>query len=307
MSNLRNDRRLAADEFVDKQLANDITGYVGAEAMAILVDRTDQVGPLRDALYARRDAAPVALRPFEGIHALEDFVPRNQAQKIPCSSRLKAKLLRARARGLISDADWTDIERHLPSADLAPFRRRIYRRTSPAPHRDRRHARTHRLHKPYRRKAHGGRALPAPMADAYRETRLPDGSVIIGSGRAVIYADMWAAVIAAIRPAVTVSFLMTTLVVLIAFRVHRSSLLVLAALLVGVGWLGGMFTVLHVRLNFLNFIALPITFGIGVDYAVNVVQRYLIEGKGGAVRTIRETGGAVVLCSLTTTLGISRS
>ena len=38
-------------------------------------------------------------------------------------------------------------------------------------------------------------------ADAYREAKLPDGSVVLGSGRAVIYADMWAAVIAAIlRP-----------------------------------------------------------------------------------------------------------
>jgi hypothetical protein len=304
MSNLRNDRRLAADEFVDKQLANDITGYVGAEAMAILVDRTDQVGPLRDALYARRDAAPVALRPFEGIHALEDFVPRNQAQKIPLLLAIKAKLLRARARGLISDADWTDIERHLPSADLAPFREadlpadlaRAFTET------DGTRGRIVYI-SPTDEKLTEDAHYLLRWADAYRETRLPDGSVIIGSGRAVIYADMWAAVIAAIRPAVTVSFLMTTLVVLIAFRVHRSSLLVLAALLVGVGWLGGMFSVLHVRLNFLNFIALPITFGIGVDYAVNVVQRYLIEGKGGAVRTIRETGGAVVLCSLTTTLG----
>jgi len=114
---------------------------------------------------------------------------------------------------------------------------------------------------------------------------------------------MWASVIAAIPPAVSVSFLTTALVVLIAFRLHRASLLVLAALLVGIGWLGGLFALMHIRLNFLNFIALPITFGIGVDYAVNVVQRYLIEGNGGAVRTIRETGGAVVLCSLTTTLG----
>ena len=44
----------------------------------------------------------------------------------------------------------------------------------------------------------------------------------------------------------------------------------------------GIFALLHVRLNFLNFIALPITFGIGVDYAVNVVQRYAIDpARGG--------------------------
>ena len=62
-------------------------------------------------------------------------------------------------------------------------------------------------------------------------------------------------------------------------------------------------TLFEVKLNFLNFIALPITFGIGVDYAVNVMQRYRHEGPGGALTAVRETGGAVVLCSMTTTLG----
>ena len=101
----------------------------------------------------------------------------------------------------------------------------------------------------------------------------------------------------------TCSFLLTALVVILAFRARRASLLVIGALLVGIGWLGGLFALLHVRLNFLNFIALPITFGIGVDYAVNIVQRYVIEGKGGVLHTVRQTGGAVVLCSMTTTLG----
>ena len=60
---------------------------------------------------------------------------------------------------------------------------------------------------------------------------------------------------------------------------------------------------MKVKLNFLNFIALPITFGIGVDYAVNIVERYVREGAGGAVTAVRNTGGAVILCSMTTTLG----
>jgi predicted RND superfamily exporter protein len=58
-----------------------------------------------------------------------------------------------------------------------------------------------------------------------------------------------------------------------------------------------------IKLNFLNFVALPITFGIGVDYAVNMMQRARIEGVAHMQRIIVETGGAVVLCSLTTILG----
>ena len=35
----------------------------------------------------------------------------------------------------------------------------------------------------------------------------------------------------------------------------------------------------------------------------SVVQRYVREGRGSALLAIRETGGAVILCSMTTTLG----
>jgi hypothetical protein len=140
-------------------------------------------------------------------------------------------------------------------------------------------------------------------ADAYRETPLADGSKVIGSGRAVIYADMWAAIISDVPPAVLFSFAATVLVVIIAFRAGRASMAVLGALLVGVGWMAGLLVLLDVKLQFLNFIALPITFGIGVDYAVNIVQRYVREGAGGALIAVRETGGAVILCSMTTTLG----
>jgi predicted RND superfamily exporter protein len=304
MKNLRNDRTLSAGELGERQLANEITGYVGSEAMAILVDRSDQVAPLRKALYAKRDAVPEALRPFKDVHALEDFVPLDQAKKIPVLLAIKAKLLRARTLGLITDADWKDLEHHLPNADLRPFRAAdlpsdIARAFTETDGTRGRIVYISPINDSVTEDAH----YLLRWADAYRETRLPDGTTVLGSGRAVIYADMWAAVIAAIPPAVTFSFLTTALVVLVAFRARRATLLVLASLLVGIGWLGGLFALLHVRVNFLNFIALPITFGIGVDYAVNIVQRYLIEGKGGALRTVRETGGAVVLCSLTTTLG----
>ncbi len=304
MKNMRNDRKISADEAENKRLSIDITGYVGAEGMAILVDRPEQIPELRKVLYARRDAAPADQKPFGDIFALSDFIPDGQAEKIPILRAIKAKVLRARELKAVSDEDWDKLKDHLPGDDLRPFgvgdlpadlaraftevdgRRGRIVYISPVDE-----SGTEDAHYLFR------------WADSYRESRLPDGSVVIGSGRAVIYADMWAAVIGAIPPAVTFSFFSTAVVVIVAFRARKASLLVLVALLVGVGWLGGLFALLHVRLNFLNFIALPITFGIGVDYAVNIVQRYLLEGQGGVLHTVRQTGGAVVLCSLTTMLG----
>jgi predicted RND superfamily exporter protein len=62
---------------------------------------------------------------------------------------------------------------------------------------------------------------------------------------------------------------------------------------------GDGFVIDGMKINFLNFVALPITIGVGVDYSVNVMLRYRLAG-GDMRRVIVETGGAVVLCSLTT-------
>jgi predicted RND superfamily exporter protein len=60
-----------------------------------------------------------------------------------------------------------------------------------------------------------------------------------------------------------------------------------------------------VKINFCNFVAYPITFGIGVDYSVNVMTRYVQDGERDLTGAVRSTGAAVGLCSLTTIIGYS--
>lgn len=304
LKNLRNDESARAEEIRLTHLAEEITGYVGSDGMAILVDRPEQVKPLREALYAKRDAAPADAKPFKDVHALQDFVPADQEKKIPVLMDLRDRVQRARKRGLVSDEDWAVIKDVMPPEDLAPFGieelplgvARAFTET------DGTRGRIVYISPISAASVDDARYL-FRWADSYRETKLPDGSVVRGSGRAVIYADMWAAIVDDVPPAVIFSLAATVLVVLIAFRAGRPALAVLAALLVGIAWMAGLLVAMGVKLNFLNFIALPITFGIGVDYAVNIVQRYAREGAGGALIAVRETGGAVILCSLTTTLG----
>ncbi|HEY4012916.1 MAG TPA: MMPL family transporter [Polyangiaceae bacterium] len=93
--------------------------------------------------------------------------------------------------------------------------------------------------------------------------------------------------------------------VLLLLRDRRSSALVVGALVVGVLWMAGFSHLLGVRVNFANFIAFPITFGIGVDYAVNVVSRHKRDGGRDILGAVRSTGAAVALCSLTTIIGYS--
>jgi predicted RND superfamily exporter protein len=217
---------------------------------------------------------------------------------------IKDKVMRAHKRGVLDEETWKKIEGYIPPDDLKPFglsdlpagmarsftesdgtRGRIVY-ISPIDNQA-----VHDAHYLFR------------WANSYRETKLPDGSTVLGSGRAVIYADMWEAIIGDVPPAVAVSLAATLAVVLIAFRAGRPALAVIISLFIGIGWMAIPLVALKVKLNFLNFIALPLTFGIGVDYAVNIVQRYVREGAGGAVTAVKETGGAVILCSMTTTLG----
>jgi len=103
--------------------------------------------------------------------------------------------------------------------------------------------------------------------------------------------------------ATLIAFAMVCLLVLFTLRELRSSAAVIGALLLGLAGLVGLAAAANVRLNFLNFVVLPITFGIGVDYAVNIVQRVRRDGVGSLNRVLRETGSAVALCSATTCIG----
>ncbi len=95
------------------------------------------------------------------------------------------------------------------------------------------------------------------------------------------------------------------LLTLFLFRNAAMILQAQAALLLGVGWMACAALALNLRVNFLNFIAFPITFGIGVDYAVNVLTRIHREkyGLSHVPEILRSTGGAVSLASLTTIIG----
>ncbi len=123
------------------------------------------------------------------------------------------------------------------------------------------------------------------------------------AGTLAITADMAQAITRDGPRATLISFLAVVILVILLFRNVKTISLVLFSLLLGATWLAGIILGFGMKINFLNFIALPITFGIGVDYGVNIFHRYREEGGENIVRVIRHTGGAVALCSLTTVIG----
>lgn len=129
------------------------------------------------------------------------------------------------------------------------------------------------------------------------------------AGRATIFADVIESVYDDMPKAITAALLATMTLVLFSFRKRSHSLLSIMALLFGILWMAGTMALLGMKLNFLNFVAFPITFGNGADYSINVMRRYRLEQKAGNPDAIgsavRLSGGAVVLCSLTTIVGYS--
>lgn len=284
-----------------------ITGRSGQDGMAIMTDRTDQVKPLLAELERRRVAGG-SPPPFEKTVSIYDLIPEQQEEKLTLLNQIRARLERVRQLGKLSDQDWQQIEPYLPSKELKPFGiadlpERVAR---PFTERDGTRGRIVYIVPTTGQSVRNLRYL-LKWADAYRVVELPSGEVIHGSGRAVIFADMLSGVMEESPKAIVFAGIMTALVVMLTFlrskRGWRSTGLVLGALGMGLSWMGGILWYAEIKINFLNFIAIPITLGIGVDYAINLVHRWRIEGAGKLPSIVRETGGAIVLCSMTTVLG----
>ena len=95
-----------------------------------------------------------------------------------------------------------------------------------------------------------------------------------------------------------------TSLALIAFGLRGGSLVMLS-LTLGLVWLGGLLAWLKLKINFMNFVALPITLGVGADYAANIWGRLKDEVGAGVAVVVERTGSAVALCSATTIIGYS--
>ena len=199
--------------------------------------------------------------------------------------------------------DWEKMEPYLPPEDLQPFGIDELPDAIARPYTER----TGRA---------GASSTSAPPTGATPPTRttscagrtatastvLPDGSEIRGSGRAVIYADMWSAILKDVPRAVAVSLLATLCIVAIAFRERRAMTRVVLSLMVGVFWTVGMLALWQVQAE-LPELHRP---------AGHLRHRRGLRGEHRAARprAPRSAGGApvapdgaVILCSLTTLLG----
>jgi predicted RND superfamily exporter protein len=136
------------------------------------------------------------------------------------------------------------------------------------------------------------------FAAAVRGLQL-DGDVQVG-GPAFIFSDMLDAMYRdGPRATVATAIGSTLIVLLLGVRRYAGPTLFCGAL--GTLSMVALASLMGLKINFLDFVALPITIGVGIDYAVNIAARARQGTNAGVV--IGATGSAVLLASYTTTVG----
>jgi len=234
------------------------------------------------------------------VQDAHDVIPIEQPEKIAEVSKIR-EILTPRIRAELSPEQRSALDPYLPPDSLHVLRADELPHTLTAGLRER-DGRLDRavlvFPKPSDATWHG-----ESLAAFTNELRRIAGTDARPAGSIPLSADIISSISRDGPLATLVALAGVVLLVTAIFRFNRATLLIIGSLLVGVLWLTALTLLLKVKVNFCNFIAFPITFGIGVDYSVNVMARYRQTGSRDVIEAIRSTGGAVAVCSLTTIIG----
>lgn len=238
------------------------------------------------------------------VQTLDDFIPTQQKEKIEVLKQIK-NLLPPRLLRRLSKEDQKKVHFLLKQASLKPMTQADLPALliSKFTEKDGSVGKIVKIEPPLKNNLAVGENL-IRFIDTLRETAdsIEPGAPL--AGQLAISSDMIRAIIKDGPKATISAFISVVILVIFLFKNIRTISLVLFALILGVVWLAGIILGFGLKINFLNFIALPITFGIGVDYGVNIFQRYReLRGKQNILYVIRTTGSAVGLSSFSTIVG----
>lgn len=243
------------------------------------------------------------------VRTLDDVVPTDQTAKIAVAEAIRDDLT-PKIRASLTEAQRKNVDRLLGNGPLVPITASDLPDTFTAGLRER-DGTVGRTVLVYPRPGHLLWEGP-PLAEFVTRLRAAAAADVPSGGRPARVAGSLALsndILESVRRdgvlASVAAFCGVVVVVVLLLRMSRATPMVIGSLLLGVLWLAGGMMAMHVKVNFANFIAYPITFGIGVDYSVNMASRWELDGRGSMLDVVRSTGGAVTLCSLTTIVGYS--
>ena len=274
----------------------------------LLADGPEQARAIGRALADEKKKPPLDGM-IASVRTLDDVVPSDQGPKIALAESIRDDLT-PKIRSLLTDDQRRNVDRLLGNGPLVPITASDLPETFTTGLRER-DGTVGRTVLVYPKPGHLLWEGP-PLAEFVARLRAAAGTGVLPGGRPARVAGSLALsndILESVRRdgvlASVTAFGGVVVVVLLLLRWSRATPMVIGSLLLGVLWLAGAMMALHVKVNFANFIAYPITFGIGVDYSVNMASRWDLDGRGSMADVVRSTGGAVTLCSLTTIIGYS--
>ncbi len=275
-------------------------GFSGRTVIA--ADRLDQVPLIVEALRTIDATKTPETKTIGDVWSIYSFVPDDQDKKIPILDEIRAMI--DEALDDLPEDERASIRELRPPDQLAPItiaslpaqlRERFTEKNGnvgllievrPANHLD----------------EWNGKDLIA-FATAVRSLRLRDGETVTTSGTSVIFADIVES-IERDGPTVTlIASIGLVLMVLLLVGANRRAFAVLVGTAAGSLLMVATCALLDLKVNFLDFVALPITLGLGIDYAINVAHRQGHDEVADPIHTLQTSGSAVFVCSFTTIIG----
>jgi hypothetical protein len=275
--------------------------------IVILTDGPEQTR--RVGAEVRRTAEGSLSEVVATVMTFDDIVPPDQGEKIAILGEI-ARLVTPRMRAALSSEDRDRLNRMLSDEALRPIQPADVPRSIVAgmAEADGRIDRAVLVFPRPTFKAWQGDALrtvATNLRDAAARGSLPhEPSARVAGGLLLSY-DLLRT-LGRDGPLVTaIAFALVLSLMVVAFRRVQSTALMAGAIVVAVLWLVGVVRLFDIKLNFASMVAFPITFGIGADYALNMMGRFHADSDRDILATIRNTGGAVLLASATTVIGYS--
>ncbi len=276
-------------------------GYAGRTIIA--ADRLDQVPLIVKRLRELDVDKPPAQETIGVINSISKVVPEDQPKKLALLGAIRA-MIDDPALAALADGERAELAELRPPDDL----RAITIDSLPESFRERYAEKDGRVGllvsiRPANQLDEWNGHDLIRFASAVRALKLDDGEIVTTSGASVIFADIVHA-IELDGPLVT-GIAAGGLIVMVWLLVgrNRRAVAVLAATAAGSLAMIATCALAGIKVNFLDFVALPITLGLGVDYAINVAYRHDHEDIPDPNTTLRTSGSAVFVCSLTTIIG----
>lgn len=103
--------------------------------------------------------------------------------------------------------------------------------------------------------------------------------------------------------AMIVAFGLVFFILLVDLQSIRLALITFLPLFTGLALTGALMSVFNVRLNFINIVMLPSIVGIMIDHCIYLSHHILDYSKGASLKSLKETGSAIILSALTSLAG----